>query len=186
MTEPVTFINGGTVVLRPAEPADAEWVYFGKNHPQVRDALFLYFPLTLDQIRNEQQSWSENRETILFTICVKETNLPVGQTALVRWDAVSRAAVFYLAIYKPDQWSKGYGGETVELMCRYAFAELNLNRIQLHVSSENPAAIRAYQKAGFRVEGTLRQAMYHNGRYVDFLVMGLLRQEYHSAEETER
>ena len=182
MIEPTIFLSGECIYLRPVEPADAEWVSAGKNHTRVREALFLYFPRTLEQVRSEQINSAENRETILFTICSVDQNVPIGQTAFVRWDAVSRAAVFYLAIYRPDHWSKGYGSEAVRLMCQYGFDTLNLNRIQLHVCSENAAGLSAYKKAGFRIEGTLRQAMYQNDHYADFHVMGLLRQEYYTKE----
>jgi RimJ/RimL family protein N-acetyltransferase len=37
--------------------------------------------------------------------------------------------------------------------------------------------VRAYEKAGFRPEGTLREAMFLGGRRVDLLVMGLLSRE---------
>ncbi|OQX94766.1 hypothetical protein B6I21_08925 [candidate division KSB1 bacterium 4572_119] len=62
----------------------------------------------------------------------------------------------------------------------YAFQTLNLNRIQLHVNAKNTAAIRIYKKIGFQQEGILRQAMYKNEEYFDFLVMGILRSDWES------
>jgi RimJ/RimL family protein N-acetyltransferase len=56
-----------------------------------------------------------------------------------------------------------------------------LNRIQLHVAIENEGAVKVYQNNGFIIEGTLRQAMYHNGKYSDFYVMGLLRSDMHKS-----
>jgi len=51
-------------------------------------------------------------------------------------------------------------------MSRYGFEELNLNRIWLRVYDTNPRARKAYEKAGFVYEGTLRQAEYKHGRYI--------------------
>ena len=42
----------------------------------------------------------------------------------------------------------------------------------------NPRGIRAYEKAGFRVEGRLRQDCFRHGRYWDTIVMGILREEW--------
>lgn len=176
---PVKFISGEKVYLRPVEEADYNLVHFGKNNEEVRETLFLFSPLTMQQVTAELKSWIENKETALFTICQNGTDLPVGQTALLRIDYVSRAAIFYIAIYDPAFWSKGFASEATKLVVKYAFDVLNLNRIQLHVSSENTNGIKAYQKAGFKIEGTLRKAMYHHNRYVDFLVMGILREEYY-------
>jgi RimJ/RimL family protein N-acetyltransferase len=55
---------------------------------------------------------------------------------------------------------------------------VNLNRIQLFVYSFNPRAIRAYEKAGFRIEGTLRENIYRDGRYWDEYVMAILRSDW--------
>lgn len=174
----VKFQEGTKVYLRPYQESDNQLVLFGKNSSEVRETLFLFAPMTIDQVKTELTQWANSKEIMLFTICRQEDDRPVGQTAFVRIDYVSRAAVFYIAIYDPEFWSEGYGGEATRLMVSYAFDVLNLNRIQLHVSSENEKGVKAYTKAGFSIEGTLRQAMYHNNRYVDFYVMGILRQEY--------
>jgi diamine N-acetyltransferase len=55
---------------------------------------------------------------------------------------------------------------------------LNLNRIFLRVYENNPRAIRAYEKTGFVHEGRLRQGHFHNGEYLDVLLMGVLRAEW--------
>lgn len=179
----VKFLEGKKVYLRPYNEKDNSLVEFGKNNPEVRETLFLFAPMTIEQVKTEMSQWSSSREITLFTICRQEDNEAVGQTAFVRIDYVSRAAVFYLAIYNPQYWSHGFGKEATALMVEYGFEILNLNRIHLHVCSENPHAIEAYKKAGFSVEGNLRQAMYHHNKYVDFLVMGILREEYYQNKE---
>ncbi len=180
--KPVKFIEAETIYLRPFEPEDVDLVYFGKNNAQVRDTLFLFEPISKANVMSQLQAWNNSSENMLFTICENESSTPVGQTALVRIDYISRAAVFYIAIYNPEYWSKGYGNQATALVVQYAFDILNLNRVQLHVSIENTKGIAAYEKAGFKREGILRQAMYHNNKYIDFLVMGILRQEYYKTE----
>lgn len=178
--ETVKFVAGEKVYLRPVQEGDAALVYFGKNSAQVRETLFLFAPLTLEQVRQEIHTWSTSKEIMLFTICCRESDEAVGQTALVRIDYVSRAAVFYIAIYDPSYWARGFGGEATRLMVQYAFDILNLNRIQLHVCCDNTHAVQAYRRAGFQIEGTLRQAMYHHDRYCDFYVMAILRAEFYA------
>ncbi len=70
-------------------------------------------------------------------------------------------------------------------MVEYGFEILNLNRIQLHVAVENQNAIRAYEKCGFKIEGTLREAMYHHNRYCDFHLMAILRSEFYKMKQKE-
>jgi len=63
-------------------------------------------------------------------------------------------------------------------MVNYAFGILGMHRVWLHVYAYNQRAIRAYEKAGFVREGVLREDRYHNGRFFDTIVMGLLRSEW--------
>ena len=53
----------------------------------------------------------------------------------------------------------------------------NLRRIHLQAIATNAGAIRAYTKAGFVVEGRLRQHAWVRGAYEDVVLMGILRPE---------
>ena len=122
--------------------------------------------------------WRESRgdpATVVFAI---ET-LPgefVGAMDLRDIADRSRTASLGIAIGKP-YWEQGYGTDAVRVACRFAFREMNLQRIELHVHDTNPRGMRAYEKVGFRVEGRLRQAHFAGGRRVDTVVMGLLADE---------
>jgi len=48
----------------------------------------------------------------------------------------------------------------------------------LRVFETNPRATRAYEKAGFTHEGCQRQAEFREGKYIDVLVMSILRSEF--------
>lgn len=172
------FLQGSKIYLRPLEADDAELLCHGENDEKIREALFLALPISPAAEVEKIQKFIAAKDTIILTIVLKENNEPVGQTAFFRIDYISRTAIFYIAILNPKFWSGGIGGETTQLMVKYAFLTLNLNRIQLHVNSENLPAIKIYQRCGFEKEGVLRQAMYKNGRYFDFWVMGVLRENW--------
>ena len=78
---------------------------------------------------------------------------------------------------------RGIGTAAAKLMMQYAFEELKLNRLQLEVFSHNPRGIKAYEKAGFTIEGALRQSLYINNKYSDEIIMGILREEYDKMKE---
>lgn len=75
-------------------------------------------------------------------------------------------------------WGKGYGGEAMKLLVRFAFLELNMHRVSLDVFDYNPRAIRSYEKAGFRVEGRQREMILRDGVRTDVLFMGVLREDW--------
>jgi len=171
------FLIGEKVILTPLEEEDAEFIRMMENDPEVRYSLFLFKPLTKMEADKKVHDMITSPNTLMFMIIDMETDQIVGQTGLVRIDFVSRAAVFYIAILDKACRSKGLGTETTRLMVDYAFNTLNLNRIQLHVNTENLPAVHIYEKVGFKIEGTLRQAMYHGGKYCDFYVMGMIEGE---------
>ncbi len=173
-----SFIYGNKIYLRSFKPGDEEMISRMENHPDTRKTLFYAKPTTIDQQLEKINKQLNDPNTVLFTICNNENNDPVGQTALFRIDWVGRMAVFYIGIADKENWSKGYGSEATKLIIEYAFQTINLNRIQLHVALENEAAIKVYRRIGFQVEGTLREAMFHEGKYCDFYVMGLLKREW--------
>ncbi len=181
MNSTIKFCEGKNIYLRPyTEETDLEMFYLGENNSAVRDTLFLYSPLTKNDAKEKINEWISKSENKIFTICDSETAIPIGITGLFRVDQISRSGVFYIAIYNPKFWSKGYGKEATQLVLQYSFNVLNLNRIQLHVATSNTKGVKAYKSEGFTIEGTLREAMYHNNEYVDFYVMSILREEFYS------
>lgn len=73
---------------------------------------------------------------------------------------------------------QGFGSDAMRLAVRYAFTELNLQRISLYVFDYNPRAMRVYEKSGFSIEGRLRGAILREGERTDVLVMGVLRDDW--------
>jgi len=72
--------------------------------------------------------------------------------------------------------------EVTKLIIAHGFQSLDLNRISLTVSNVNAGAVTAYMRAGFEIEGRLRQACYRNGAYHDKLVMAVLRETWAASE----
>lgn len=71
-----------------------------------------------------------------------------------------------------------YGSEVMRIIQRHGFETLNLNRIYLHVLTENKRAIRTFEKAGYVLEGPMGQAVFSHGKYNDNLSMSVLREEW--------
>jgi RimJ/RimL family protein N-acetyltransferase len=179
------FLIGKTIYLRAPEAGDEEMYAASENHPDPRRTLYYAIPNSQQQQWDKIQKAVHDPHTIIFTICRRVDDIPIGTTSLVRIDWIGRMGIFYLAIAGKENWSLGYGREITRMMIEYAFSTLNLNRIQLHVSTENEAAIKVYKDCGFIIEGTLRQAMFFDNHYIDFYVMGILREDWKGKEDSE-
>jgi hypothetical protein len=73
---------------------------------------------------------------------------------------------------------RGYGTETTRLVLGYGFAGLNLHSIRLSVYGHNPRALRAYERAGFRVIGRWRESYRLGGEALDTIFMDCLATEF--------
>jgi RimJ/RimL family protein N-acetyltransferase len=69
---------------------------------------------------------------------------------------------------------RGYGSEAIALLSQLAFGTMSLRRLYAYVFSINPGAKRAFEKAGFRSEGLLRQDRRVGQEYVDVHLLGQL------------
>jgi RimJ/RimL family protein N-acetyltransferase len=103
---------------------------------------------------------------------------PIGVAGYHAIDWRNRSAELGLFIGEKTFWNAGYGTDAVRTLVRWGFRQLNLNRVFLRVFEDNAGAIRCYEKVGFRQEGRLRQDRFQEGRYLDTIVMGLLRDEF--------
>lgn len=113
---------------------------------------------------------------------VDQTGRLIGCVRLWRVSRVNRNAKLTIFLGERARWGQGLGTEALRLGLRYAFDDLELERVELDVFSFNQRAIRSYEKVGFHQEGIRRGALYRDGDYHDILVMGIRRFEFHLAE----
>lgn len=106
----------------------------------------------------------------------------VGFVVLWGLDWVHGDSTVSIALGEPEYWGKGLGTEAMQLCLRYAFTELNLQRVALWVFAYNQRAIRSYEKAGFLKEGIMRALLAREGQRHDVWIMGILRDEWLDAE----
>jgi RimJ/RimL family protein N-acetyltransferase len=138
-------------------------------------------PLSADRVkkRHEKTKDAEQKASHFpFALREREGDRLVGLVEL-RWISwPNRTAWLRLAIGDPADHGKGYGRDALQLILRYAFAELNLNRVAVKVPEYNEAALRFYQQAGFSIEVRQREARQVGGRFFDLLWLGMLQPEW--------
>ncbi len=182
-------IYGDRVRLRCVERDDLPQFVKWLNDPEVRDGLATLYPLGMA----EEERWFEEnlklepaRRALAIDALPGPDDLSawpgswshIGGTGFHQVDWRNHWAELGIAIGSKESWNHGYGTDATRTMVRWAFQELNLNRVFVRVYEYNAGAIRCYQKVGFKPEGRLRQDRFHRGRYYDTLLMGLLRDEF--------
>jgi RimJ/RimL family protein N-acetyltransferase len=179
-------IYGKRIRLRGVERSDIPKFYEWLNDPEVIEGLSLFLPMSMA----DEEKWFETamqREGYEkpLTIEIKDGDgwRLIGNCAFFNFEWPNRCAEFGIFIGDKTTWNKGLGTETVEMILQHGFDTLNLNRIYLRVYSMNPRARRAYEKAGFILEGTMREGVYKHGRYADIHIMSVLRSEWDARRE---
>jgi RimJ/RimL family protein N-acetyltransferase len=175
-------IASGRVYLRPLEAADAELYrrWRADAEPMALAGWRDPAPMSLAQVeaRIERLAKEQGDDVYNFLICLLGDERPIGEVSLGHIDRKGGSAELGIFIGEPDEWGKGYGTDAVNALVDFGFGELRLERIWLEVWTENARARRAYEKAGFVYEATLRNDRYEGGRFTSGDVMSILRDEW--------
>jgi RimJ/RimL family protein N-acetyltransferase len=113
-------------------------------------------------------------------LALRESGRLAGFAIILHLDDPNcRAHLKRIAIAEPG---RGDGGRLLRGLIDHLFTETETNRIDLDVYPENERARAAYEKAGFSVEGVMREHIRTaDGSYRDVLLMSLLRREWLAA-----
>ena len=110
------------------------------------------------------------------TFVVDVNGAAVGSASLFNFDSFARHAEAGISLV-PDARGRGIGTTAIAQLVQFGFVRRNLRRIHLQAIASNTGAVRAYEKAGFIIEGRQRQHAWVRGAYEDIVVMGILRSE---------
>jgi hypothetical protein len=144
-------------------------------------------PLSPAQVKKAyeaiEKEMEESKSTFYFTIRQREDERLLGFIKLYWIEWTNGNGWLELGIGDPQDRRKGYGGEALSMVTRYAFAELNLYRLSVMVPEYNLPALGLFAKAGFVEEVRRREALQRDGRYWDAIHLGLLREEWEAQEK---
>ncbi|REG04689.1 GNAT family N-acetyltransferase [Pelolinea submarina] len=174
-------ITGKHIRLRAITKGDLAQFVIWMNDPDVFRNTSMFAPLSPEQEEQWYQDTLTHRvEEQPLAIEVKTDGgwKLVGDVGLMNLDQRIRSAEIGIFIGDKSCWDKGYGTEALQMILDFGFGSVNLNRIYLRVFETNPRGIHCYEKVGFQHEGRMRQAYYLDGKYIDVLLMSILKSEW--------
>ena len=176
----VPFLVGERLYLRSLEESDVDGEYASwlndeevcqgnshHRHPYTRDAARAYV--------ERSRRWESE---LALAIVLKDGNRHIGNIALTAVEAVYRTADFTILLGAKDCWGKGYASEAGRLLLGHAFLTLNLTRVACATFETNVGMQKLAEELGMELEGRRRQAAFKDGRHLDILEYGVLRDEY--------
>ena len=153
-----------------------EWI---KDKEVTRYSLSIFQKMKTDEQVNKWLSSTINdKSSFNQGIFLEGTDQLIGYAGICDLSSTNLSGEYFIFIGDKNYWGKGVGTEVSKKVLQIGFNDLNLNRIMLTVSEPNIGGVKAYQRAGFKLEGRLREACYRDGQFHDKLVMSVLKSEY--------
>lgn len=165
--------------LRPWRQADVEAVTAAADNPNIAANLRNAFPSPYTLADAEQYvsgCIAQGEERQLTRAIIIEGRAAGSIGVFVRDDVYEKSAElgYWLA---EEHWGRGVMTEAVRQACREAFGRFDILRIFAEPFADNLGSRRVLEKAGFTCEGTMRNAVYKNGRVHSYCMYALLREE---------
>ena len=176
-------IKGTRVVLRPIQ--DKDWPIV-EEWGQSREALWGPFQrFQMDNVPLLRQAYQHSgllkRESgllLIETINEKQVIGFVRHTLIPYPDGDIPHPEIGFGLPAASARGKGYAKEAIKLLVNYLFEGYSTERIGAFTDDENIPAQRLMEGIGFQREGTLRKAIFRDGKWCDVAIYGILRQEW--------
>ena len=169
-------IAGEHVILRAFEREDAERCYRWMNDPNIVRTLKSRYPIAfsneIEWLDRAMHATSNERH---FAIERKDDRSHIGNASIHGIDWVSRTSWFGLFIGEPTAWNRGFGGDAIGTLIRFAFDEMNLEKLRINVFDYNDRAKHVLEGHGFVVEGKLQRDFYREGTWHDIVIYSVFR-----------
>jgi ribosomal-protein-alanine N-acetyltransferase len=171
------FIEGERIYLREVRPSDVNEDYYRwMNDPEITRYLeSRFYPNSMEGLHDYVASKLGDRDNVFLTIMLREDDRHIGNIKLGPINWIHRSADVGILIGEKDCWGKGYATEAIRLVVDYAFRKLNLRKVTAGCYSDHQGSLRAFEKAGFTVEGARKEQLFLDGQYTDGVLLGIVR-----------
>lgn len=122
----------------------------------------------------EKVSLSSKEKYFTFEAKIDSVFQKIGLIGFTEIDFINRSVCVGGHILE-DFTGRGYGKKMYEGIFDICYNIWGMNRVWLLVLKDNFRGISLYKKVGFEEEGVLRQAIFKNGNYVDYILMSKIK-----------
>lgn len=169
-------IAGEQVILRALESEDLDRCYRWMNDPQIIRTLKSRYPIPfLEEAEWLEKAVRPSAGERHFAIERRDNREHIGNASIHRIDWISRRAEFGMFIGEPSAWNRGFGGDAIRTLVRFAFDEMNLDKLRIDVFDYNERAKHLLESNGFVQEGKLAREFYREGSYHDLVILSVFR-----------
>ena len=162
-------LQGKKVYLRALEPEDLDFVHEIENDEDFWEISSTQAPyskfLIRQYIENAHRDIYDIKQ-LRLVICTKRGR-PVGLIDVYDLEPRDKRAAIGILIANKKDRKKGFGSESLALLCDYCFTHLGLHQVYASVTSNNEESKRVFESNGFRKIGLKKDWTLFNGKFKD-------------------
>ena len=174
-------IKGKLIGLRAVEINDLEYLKNWRNNTEFRKNFREVRELNSVNQDNWFNKINSSPNDFMFTIIRLEDNKPIGACGLLYVNWIIRSADFSFYIGIEDYYidNLGLAKESAELLIKYGFDNLNLNKIWMELYEYDTKKLDFFKNHfSFKIDGKLRDNSFEEGRYFNSYIISLIQSEY--------
>lgn len=176
LVESVVLKNGALISLKVPREKDAKKLidYFNKVGGESNNLLFgeNEFSLTISQEEQHIKRMRNDINSLMLIGLDGEEIVSCAQISCYRRSRIAHNAETSLSVRK-DYWNMGLGSKMLSNIIDFAKHNESILNVCLSVNSDNIAALRLYEKSGFKVVGKHHRNFKVNDEYIDEILMDL-------------
>jgi RimJ/RimL family protein N-acetyltransferase len=169
-------LTDGEIVLRLRRESDVAAIGAASHDPETQRRLNDE-PLAPDRqvgsVARAEEQWRAGTGAP-FVIADAQDDRPLGLLNVQFMD--DEVAGLAVSVF-PDARGRGIAARALRLAAVWGLRELGLRRVFAEAAADNKASIRAIEKAGFQLEGTLRAHCKTHGQRHDCVMFALLPED---------
>lgn len=170
----IPYLESPNLIYKPISEEHISQRYVNwLNDPLVYQYLETGGGYTIQKLDGYIKQMAMREDVFFWAIHIKETHTHIGNIKIDSINARHGVGEYGILIGDSSVWGRGYAYEASVTVLDYCFHAANLRKIVLGVVSENKAALRVYEKLGFKVEGVYKEHGYYNGKYQDIIRMAI-------------
>lgn len=165
--------------IRAIEIEDLPTIQKYRNDESLRQYFREYREFSLTQIKDWYFNMIKDNRFEMFVIIDLENDEIIGVTGITYIDWPNKHADVHFYIGKNSEWiEEKYSHTAIKLILNYGFKILNLNKIWAEIYEIDTKKLKFFKNKGFKIDATLREHYFHNGKYYSSHILSLLRKEY--------
>lgn len=172
-------LKSDNLIIQSSKFVDCKEFNRWENKEHVKEFLTIEDTRNYEEIVREFIEYENDETKLQFTIIYRENAKPIGRIYISRLDNNLKSLdITRIYIGEEEYLGKGCGKEAMEILLRYCFEDLKMERVTLDTFEENKRASNLYKSLGFVDEGTLRHGTKKGGKFYNLNLKSMLSEEY--------